>query len=261
MGTRLFRRILLTNDDGFDAPGLATLADVAASLSDDVWIVAPSRDQSGISHALSLHDPLRIHQHGPKKFAVNGTPGDCVAIAARQILRDAPPSLVLSGINRGANLGVETVFSGTVGAAMTAMLLGLPAFALSQAFNKTDPVPWETAAALAPDVIRSLARFDLPQAACLNINFPACPIESAKPLRFTRQGRGLLRDISVVTREDVRHQPYHWLHFQRDHDNDVPGTETHAISENHVSVTPLSFGRTNETVLDWLEQRSGETIE
>lgn len=255
MGSKLFRRILLTNDDGIDAPGLATLADVAAGLSDDVWIVAPSRDQSGISHALSLHDPLRIHQHGSRKFAVNGTPGDCVAIAARHILSDAPPSLVLSGINRGANLGVETVFSGTVGAAMTAMLLGLPAFALSQAFNKTDPVPWATAAALAPEVIRSLARLDLPEAACLNINFPACPVETARPLRITRQGRGLLRDVTVVAREDVRHQPYHWLHFQRDHDNDAPGTETHAVLENHVSVTPLSFGRTNETVLHWLAEQ------
>lgn len=162
MTVPLFRRILLTNDDGIDAPGLATLAGVAAGLTEDLWIVAPACDRSGVSHAVSLQDPLRVHQHGPRKFAVDGTPGDCVAIAARHIMLDDPPSLVLSGINCGANLGVETVFSGTVGAAMTASLLGIPAFALSQAYRDRAAVPWSTAASLAPGIIRSLAGLALP---------------------------------------------------------------------------------------------------
>ncbi|RUT27054.1 5'/3'-nucleotidase SurE [Asaia sp. W19] len=254
MSSPLFRRILLTNDDGIDAPGLSVLFEVASLLSDDVWVVAPARDQSGISHALSLHDPLRVHQHGPRRFSVNGTPGDCVAIAARQILGDAPPSLVLSGINRGANLGVETVFSGTVGAAMTAMLLGLPAFALSQAFSPMKEVPWETARVLAPDIIRQLASHVLPEPCCLNVNFPACDVQDAKGLVVTEQGRGLLRDIDIVAREDVRRMAYHWLHLRRDHESDAPGTETRAIADHHVSVTPLSFGRTNLEVRHFLTE-------
>lgn len=254
MSSPLFRRILLTNDDGIDAPGLSVLFEVASLLSDDVWVVAPARDQSGISHALSLHDPLRVHQHGPRRFSVNGTPGDCVAIAARQILGDAPPSLVLSGINRGANLGVETVFSGTVGAAMTAMLLGLPAFALSQAFSPMKEVPWETARVLAPDIIRLLAAHVLPEPCCLNVNFPACDVRDAKGLVVTEQGRGLLRDIDIVAREDVRRMAYHWLHLRRDHESDAPGTETRAIADHHVSVTPLSFGRTNLAVRHFLTE-------
>ncbi|WP_025824113.1 5'/3'-nucleotidase SurE [Asaia astilbis] len=252
MSRSMFERVLLTNDDGIDAPGLAVLIDVASQLSDDVWVVAPSKDQSGISHALSLHDPLRIHEHGPKRFAVTGTPGDCVAIALRRILQDAPPSLVLSGINRGANLGVETVFSGTVGAAMTAMLLGLPAIALSQTFSRGHAVPWETARALAPGVISALARQPLPEPACLNVNFPACAPEEAKPLQVTTQGQGFLRDIEVVTRDDMRRLPYHWLQLKRDHEGDAQGSETAAIAAHHVSVTPLSFGRTNRTVQEWL---------
>ncbi|GBR22409.1 5'/3'-nucleotidase SurE [Asaia spathodeae] len=252
MSGSLFQRVLLTNDDGIDAPGLAVLHDVASQLSDDVWVVAPAQDQSGISHALSLHDPLRVHQHGPKRFAVTGTPGDCVAIAARHILRDALPTLVLSGINRGANLGVETVFSGTVGAAMTAMLLDLPSIALSQTFTAGKAVPWETARALAPDILRLLARRPMPEQACLNVNFPACTVEEARPLKTTTQGRGFLRDIEVVSRDDMRRLAYHWLHLKRDHAGDEDGTETAAIAANHVSVTPLSFGRTNMKMHDWL---------
>ncbi|WP_025885677.1 5'/3'-nucleotidase SurE [Asaia prunellae] len=252
MTESMFRRVLLTNDDGIDAPGLAVLHEVASQLSDDVWVVAPSQDQSGISHALSLHDPLRVHQHGTKRFAVNGTPGDCVAIAARHILRDAQPTLVLSGINRGANLGVETMFSGTVGAAMTAMLLGLPAIALSQSFGRGREVPWATARALAPDIIATLASRPLPEPACLNVNFPDCAPEEAGALKATTQGRGFLRDIEVATRDDMRRLSYHWLHLQRDHAGDDEGTETAAIAANHVSVTPLSFGRTNPGIQDWL---------
>ena len=146
-------RVLLTNDDGIDAPGLAVLEAVAAELADEVWVVAPEHDQSGTSHSISLHSPIRISQHGERRFGVLGTPGDCVVMAVRHLMRDAAPTLVLSGINRGANLGVETMFSGTVGAAMTGLLLGLPSIALSQTFSDRDNVRWNTARELAPDVI------------------------------------------------------------------------------------------------------------
>ena len=145
-------RVLLTNDDGIDAPGLAVLEEVAAAIAAEVWVVAPEHDQSGTSHSVSLHHPLRMRPRGPRRFAVGGTPGDCVAMGLRHLLRETPPELVLSGVNRGGNIGMETVFSGTVGAAMTAILLGVPAIALSQTFRDRDNVPWDTARALAPDV-------------------------------------------------------------------------------------------------------------
>ena len=176
-------RVLLTNDDGIGAPGMAVLEEVAAGLAREVWVVAPEHDQSGTSHSISLHAPLRISQQGERRFAVSGTPGDCVVMAARHLMGAMRPDLVLSGINRGANLGVETVFSGTVGAAMTALLLGLPAIALSQAFSHREPVRWETARTLAPGVIRRLvaSRWEAQQA-CLSVNFPHAAPESAGPL-------------------------------------------------------------------------------
>src|ERR1700704_4055748 len=128
------QRVLLTNDDGIDAPGLAVLEEVAATLAREVWTVAPVHDQSGTSHSVSLHAPLRISRHGERRYGIVGTPGDCVVMAVRHLMRDAPPEAVLSGVNCGGNLGVETVFSGTVGAAMTGTLLGLPSIALSQVF-------------------------------------------------------------------------------------------------------------------------------
>lgn len=154
-------RVLITNDDGIDAPGLAVLEAVAETLAREVWVVAPEHDQSGVSHSISLHAPLRVRRRGDRRFSVTGTPADCVIVGSRHVL-PAPPDLVLSGINRGANLGVETVFSGTVGGAMAGLLLGLPSIALSQAFSDRDAVRWETARQLAPGVLRRLLKADWP---------------------------------------------------------------------------------------------------
>ena len=119
-------RILLTNDDGIDAPGLAILEEIAAELAREVWVVAPEHDQSGVSHAISLHHALRVPQRGERRFGITGTPGDCAVMGICHLMKDAPPELLLSGVNRGLNLGMETVFSGTVGGAMTGMMLGVP---------------------------------------------------------------------------------------------------------------------------------------
>src|SRR6201993_1391531 len=138
MTSRLFSKVLLTNDDGFDAPGLRTLTEVAEELAEEVWIVAPNHDQSGTSHSLSLHSPLRISQKDERKYSVSGTPGDCVAIAVRHLMVSGRPELILSGINRGANLGIETVFSGTVGAAMAGLV---PGFSTSRRSRTAQPSP------------------------------------------------------------------------------------------------------------------------
>ena len=252
-----FDRVLLTNDDGIDAPGLAVLEQVAAELAREVWIVAPAHDQSGTSHSISLHSPLRVARLGDRRFAVVGTPGDCTVLAARHLMREDPPDLVLSGINRGANLGIETVFSGTVGAAMTAMLLGLPAIALSQAFSDRGAVPWDTARAHAPTVIARLWPVISAAPACLNVNFPDVPAERAGPLTLTRQGVGLVQSIEVNSRTDLRGGEYHWLNLRRGPRDNPPDAESVVVAAGRITVTPLRFERTDEAGFVALSQMLG----
>jgi 5'-nucleotidase len=239
-------RVLLTNDDGVDAPGLAVLERVAAELAGEVWVVAPAHDQSGTSHSISLHSPLRLARLGDRRFSVVGTPGDCTVMAVRHLMREDPPDLVLSGVNRGANLGIETVFSGTVGAAMTAMLLGLPAIALSQAFGDRHAVPWDTARAHATAVIERLWPVVAGRPACLNVNFPDVPAERAGPLTLARQGVGLVQGIDVASRTDLRGGDYHWLNFRRGPRDDPPDAEGVLVAAGRITVTPLRFERTDE---------------
>ena len=253
MTSHLISRVLLTNDDGFDAPGLRILTEVAEELAEEVWIVAPNYDQSGTSHSLSLHSPLRVSQKEERRFSVSGTPGDCVVMAVRHLMVSGRPDLILSGINRGANLGIETVFSGTVGAAMTGMLLGIPSMALSQAFSDRNAVRWDTARALAPKVIRQFAKGGWSQGSILNINFPDVPADKAGPIELTIQGTGLMEDVDVVSGIDPRSLEYHWLHLRRSAREDTPGSETFAIGHGRVSVTPLQFERTNQDVLASLQ--------
>ena len=248
--TPILDRILLTNDDGIDAPGLAVLERVAATLAKEVWVVAPFTDQSGTSHSISLHAPLRVSKHGTRRFGISGTPGDCVAMAVGHLMKDALPQLVLSGINRGANLGIETMFSGTVGAAMTALWLGVPSIALSQAFEDRSAVPWGTAERLAGEVITRLLAWDCGTRACLNVNFPACPPEQAGPVTLTRQGIGHLQGVEVLTHTDPRELDYHWLHLTRNAPADQDGTETAALAGNCITVTPLQFERTHLQAYD-----------
>jgi 5'-nucleotidase len=251
-------RVLLTNDDGIDAPGLAVLEQVAAELAREVWIVAPAHDQSGTSHSISLHSPLRVARLGERRFSVVGTPGDCTVMAVRHLMREAPPDLVLSGVNRGANLGIETVFSGTVGAAMTAMLLGLPAIALSQAFGDRDAVPWDTARAHAAAVIGRLWPVIAGASACLNVNFPDVPAGRAGPLTLTRQGVGLVRGIEVTSRTDLRGGEYHWLNFRRGPRDNPPDAESVVVAAGRITVTPLRFERTDEAGFAALAQVLGQ---
>jgi 5'-nucleotidase len=167
-------------------------------------------------------------------------------MAVRHLMRDAPPSLVLSGVNRGANLGIETMFSGTVGAAMTGLLLGLPSFALSQTFRDREQVRWDTARTLAPGVIRRLLAIEHATPTCLNVNFPDVDAAHAGPLTLTRQGVGLVEGIDVLPLVDPRGIDYHWLRFQRGARANNPDTETAAIAAGRIAVTPLAFDRTDE---------------
>src|SRR5512138_1573954 len=163
-------RILVINDYFFLSDGLDACAEIARALSDDVWIVAPEYDQSGVSHSLSLNDPLRLRQVGERRFAVKGTPTDCVIMGVRHILDGKPPDLVLSGVNRGRNAAEDVLYSGTVAGAKEACVLGIPAFALSQAHsaqNKHNPF-WQTAVKHGPDIIARVLKQGIPRDVLVN---------------------------------------------------------------------------------------------
>ena len=239
-------RVLLTNDDGIDAPGMAVMQEIAAQVAREVWVVAPEHDQSGQSHAISLHHALRISERGERRFGVTGTPGDCAAIGLCHLMKDTPPQLLLSGVNRGLNLGMETVFSGTVGGAMTAMMLGCPALALSQAFSNRDAVPWDTARTLGPDTILRLWVMGWGKSAVLNINFPPVPAADAGPMTLARQGEGAVAGMDVETRVDPRGMTYHWLNFKRGDIQQGPESDYRALRAGKIVVTPLRYDRTDD---------------
>jgi 5'-nucleotidase len=239
-------RVMLTNDDGIDAPGMKVLEEIAAQIAREVWIVAPEHDQSGQSHAISLHHALRISVRGERRFGITGTPGDCAAMGLCHIMKEAPPQLVLSGVNRGLNLGVETVFSGTVGGAMTAMMLGVPALALSQAFSKRDAVPWDTARTLGADTINRLLAIGWSAGAVLNINFPPIPASDVGPMILARQGEGLVAGMTVESRIDPRGMEYHWLNFKRGDVRQGPESDYSAMRAGKIVVTPLRYDRTDD---------------
>src|SRR6187399_3556949 len=151
-------RILITNDDGIHSPGLDLLERIAQTLSDDVYVIAPEYDQSGVSHSLSLNDPLRLREVTPRHYAVRGTPTDCVIMGARHILGEKLPDLVLSGVNKGRNVAEDVVYSGTIAGALEGTILGIPSFALSQEFSietRTAPL-WDTAVKFGPDIVRKV---------------------------------------------------------------------------------------------------------
>jgi 5'-nucleotidase len=237
---------MLTNDDGIDAPGMAVMEEIAAQIAHEIWVIAPEHDQSGQSHAISLHHALRISQHGPRRYGVSGTPGDCAAIGLCHLMKDMPPQLVLSGVNRGLNLGMETVFSGTVGGAMTAMMLGVPALALSQAFSNRDAVPWDTARTLAVATIQRLLEIGWGKQAVLNINFPPIPAADAGPITLARQGEGMVAGMHVETRVDPRGMEYHWLNFKRGDIAQGPESDYSALRAGKIVVTPLRYDRTDD---------------
>jgi 5'-nucleotidase len=250
----LLDRILLTNDDGIDAPGLAVLEEIAAKLGREIWVVAPEHDQSGVSHAVSLHHPLRVVQYGPHRFGINGTPGDCAVMGICHLMPSSP-DLVLSGVNRGANLGMETVFSGTVGGAMTAMLMGVRAIALSQAWTDREHVRWDTARRLAPGVIRRLLDIGWRADTCLNVNFPDLAAEGVGPLTLARQGTGHLQGMLVETRIDPRGITYHWLNFSRGPREQGPDADSDVIAAGRIAVTPIHYDRTDAAAFDALAEK------
>src|SRR5215469_12970930 len=241
-------RILLTNDDGIEAQGLKILHRVARSICRDVWIVAPELEQSGASHSLTLHRPLRTRKLGPRRFAVDGTPTDCVLLALKNLIRDKRPTLVISGINGGANLGDDVTYSGTVAAAMEATLLGVPAIALSMTYRDRGKIQWATAERHAPEVIRRLVAQPWPKNTLINVNFPDLPPTEVKGIAVARQGRHKIGD-QLMERTDPRGRPYYWIGPLRETDDSVDGTDIGEITKGRITLTPILLDLTNASAL------------
>lgn len=253
-------RILVSNDDGIHAPGLKAAEKVARALSDDVWIIAPETEQSGASHSLTLTRPLRVRTISKRKFAVDGTPTDCVMMGVLHIMKDFRPDLVISGVNRGSNIADDVTYSGTIAAAMEGTVLGIPSVALSQAytFDKNVQVRWSCAEAYGPVVIRKLLAAGWPKEVLVNINFPDRAPDKVEGVRVTSQGKRDQATLAVDERIDARGNPYFWIGFKRILSNPPQGTDLRAIYDGFVSVTPLHLNLTETPTLKVFEGMLGE---
>ena len=241
-------RILISNDDGITAPGLACLETVAAEISDDVWVVAPETEQSGKGHAVSLRTPVRLRQMSDRRFAVDGTPGDCVMMGLRHVIGGSV-DLVLSGVNRGSNVADDVTYSGTVAAAMEATLLGVPAIALSQDYRDR-LVHWDTARSHGPDLIRRLVDRGWPRGVLINVNFPAVEPGEVAGTSLCRLGQHDFTTQKPVLRTDPFGHDYFWMAGWAWGGGLPPeGTDLRAIQENRISVTPISLDMTHDKTL------------
>lgn len=239
--------ILVTNDDGIASPGIEALAEALAHLG-TVWVVAPDRERTAVGHSVTLHKPLRLTPVRQRWFSVNGTPTDCVNLGVMQVL-PTRPALIVSGVNRGVNLGDDVTYSGTVAAALEGTILGLPSIAVSQ--DGTGTFRFAVAAAYARVVAQAVLHHGLPPETLLNVNVPNRPRRSIKGLRVTRLSRRRF-DNPVVEKIDPHGRPYYWIAgtritWKRQADSDYA-----AMTAGYVSVTPLHVDMTHEAVVEQL---------
>ena len=240
-------RILVTNDDGIHAPGLTVLEAIARELTDDVWVVAPSDEQSGTGHSLTLTQPVRVREVSPRHFAVRFTPTDAVMTALGLILKDQSPDLILSGVNRGTNMAEDVTYSGTVSAAMEGTLAGVRSVALSQACDDkpVDAGAFAVARAWGPRIIRALTEAEWPKGVLMNVNFPRSDKGPVQGIRVTEQGFRDYGKIAIEERIDMRGFPYYWFGLGREAGQPGHETDLKAIREGFISVSPLHLDLTH----------------
>jgi len=245
-------RVLISNDDGIDAPGLKILENIIRERAAEVWVIAPETEQSATSHSLTLRRPLRIRKRHQFSYAVDGTPTDSVLLGINKIMKNNPPDLVLSGINRGGNLGEDVTYSGTVAAAMEGTLLGVPSIALSQVYSGNRSVNWSVAEHWITPVLDKLKTFNWFPGILLNVNFPAVDVDQVTGIEVVSQGR---RKIGADFCEamDPRGEPYYWIGPQRDEDVSAAGTDLECVMRGGVAVTPLSMDLTDKPSMEKLK--------
>ncbi len=242
-------KILVTNDDGIHARGITELAGELRKLG-TVAVVAPDRERSAVGHALTLHHPLRATELGALIFAVDGTPTDCVNLGIHSLL-DFRPDIVVSGINRGANLGDDITYSGTVSAAMEATLMGIPAFAISLATEGSGE-NYREAAIFAGNLTRTICDNGLPADTFLNVNIPDVEAAGNLPPIVTRQGKRRYKGV-IIDKTDPRGRKYYWIGNGKQQFLDIEGTDFHAVSRGRISITPLHLDLTNYASLEALK--------
>ena len=252
-------RILLTNDDGIHAPGLKVLEEIARALSDDIWIVAPQEEQSAAGHSLTISRPLRIRQHGEQHYGISGTPTDAVMWAVGHLMKDNRPDLILSGVNRGANLAEDVTYSGTVSAAMEGAIMGVRSIALSQVYaaeGMGDSVSFAAAQGWGERVVRALLAQPHRRKTLINVNFPPLAADQVRGIKVARQGFHDVERNRIVPGTDPRGYPYFW--FGLDHSDAAPrGSDLEASAQGYVTVTPLHFDLTHYEMLAELEAAMG----
>lgn len=242
--------ILISNDDGVYSSGIRALAAALRTISGvRVVVVAPDREQSATSHALTVHRPLRITALGDDFFAVDGTPTDAVSLAIHTILK-RKPDLVVSGINKGLNLGEDVHYSGTVAAAMEGAIFGVPSVAISQAGE--EPFSFKAASRFAVRLVKSLLKRDLPPGILLNVNVPA-KVKSSLPYMIASQGRHNTGGV-IIKNLDPRGRPYYWIGVNLNGIENRPGTDCHAFLKNKISITPIKVDLTDTVFLEELSQ-------
>jgi 5'-nucleotidase len=253
-------RILVTNDDGIHSPGLTVAENIARSLSDDVWVVAPETEQSGASHSLTLSAPLRLRQIDERRFAVSGTPTDCVMMGCLSILKDQKqPDLVISGVNWGSNLGDDVTYSGTIAGAMEGCALNIPSIALSQAYDEggRHNIDWSAGEAHGADTVRKVVEAGWPAGTLININFPGCPPAEVKGVKVVPQGKYDLQSTEIQPRMDARGRAYYWIGLRRRKATPPGDTDLGAVYDNWISVTPLHLNLTELSVVETLRGKLG----
>ena len=239
-------RILLTNDDSIHAEGFRVLEDIARQLSDDVWAVAPETDRSGLAHSLTQLEPLRVRKYGEKRFSVTGTPADCVILGVRDLLPE-PPDLILSGVNSGANIADDIIYSGTIGGTIEGTLFGVASIALSQHYDFVDGervFNWNISRSNAAGIIRQLLSLPRRDGVFYNINFPNCRDEELQPVRVVSQGKRA-HGYEVDRRLDGRKFPYYWIQSCHDMTDFQPGSDAEALEAKAPSVSALKIDMTD----------------
>lgn len=241
-----FQCILVTNDDGYDAEGIEVLRQVAAQFAEEVWVIAPATDQSGVAQGISLHDPIRVQQIVERGYKVKGTPTDCVLMGSFHLLPNKP-DLVLSGVNKGINLADSLTLSGTYNAAQMATKFGIPAIAISLAWKHGQPVHWDSPLTWLPRLFERLFQQPLPANMTTNINFPALAPEAITGIQNTVISAATLTRANVHENRDQRGVPYYWLSF--DHDfraANLPQQDVDALRQGKISIsfiaTPVEAG-------------------
>jgi 5'-nucleotidase len=247
-------RILVTNDDGIYSPGLIVAENIARALCDDVWVVAPENEQSGASHSLTLSSPLRMRKIDDRHYAVSGTPTDCVMMACLHLLKDAPPTLILSGVNWGSNLADDVTYSGTIAGAMEGCALGIPSVALSQSYDDASRlnIDWSAGEVHGADVVRRLVEAGWPAGTLMNVNFPACPAGDVKGVSVVPQGKYDLQSTEIEERMDARQRAYYWIGLRRRRAAPPDDSDLGAVTANRIAVTPLHLNLTERSVLERL---------